>query len=139
MPGNVAPIYAKVAKIGFAHLAAVTAADLTNAGLIFTADATNGSIVNEVRIKYRAGTSTVATVFRLWINNNSTISTATNNMLIYELSLPAITTTNTAATGDFAIPMSRGGIALPPSYKLYAAIATWSTGAIIATAFGGDY
>ena len=72
MPGNVAPIYAKVAKIGFAHLAAaVTAADLTNAGLIFTADATNGSIVNEVRIKYRAGTSTVATVFRLWINNNS--------------------------------------------------------------------
>ena len=140
MPGNVAPIYAKVAKIGFAHLAAaVTAADLTNAGLIFTADATNGSIVNEVRIKYRAGTSTVATVSRLWINNNSTISTATNNMLIYELSLPAITTTNTAATGDFAIPMSRGGIALPPSYKLYAAIATWSTGAIIATAFGGDY
>ena len=140
MPGNSTPIYARVGKIGIAHLAAaVTAADLTSAGLLFTGDATNGSIVNEVRVKYRAGTSTVATVFRLWINNNATIATATNNALIYEITLPAITTTNIAATGDFAIPMSRGGIVLPPNYKLYAAIATWSTGAIIATAFGGDY
>lgn len=140
MAGNVQPIFARVAKIGFGQITqAVTGADLTNATLIFTADSTNGSIVNEVRVKYLPGTSTVATAFRVWINNNGTISTTTNNSLIAEITIPAITTIQTAATSDFVIPMSRGGIVLPPSYKMYATVGTYSTGTFMVTALGGDY
>ena len=141
MAGNIQPIFARVGKVGFAQLtAAVTGADLsTGAGLIFTADSTNGSIVNEVRVKYLPGTSTVATAFRVFINNNGTLSTTTNNTLIAEITIPIITTSQVAATPDYVIPMSRGGIVLPPSYKLYATIGTYSTGTFMVTAFGGDY
>lgn len=140
MPGNVQPIFARVGKIGQAQLAtAVTGADLTSAGLIFTADSTNGSIVNEVRVKYLPGTSTVATAFRIFINNGGALATTTNNSLVSEITIPIITTTQTAATGDFVIPMSRGGIILPPSYRMYATIGTYSTGTFMVSAYGGDY
>lgn len=140
MPGNVQPIFARVGKISFAQTAtAVTGADLTSAALIFTADATNGSIVNEVRAKYLPGTSTVATVLRVWVNNGSAVGTTTNNTLIAEVSVAAITTSQTAATADYAIPMPRGGLVLPPGYRMYATIGTYSTGTFMITAIGGDY
>jgi hypothetical protein len=140
MPGNITPIFARVGKIQWAQEAtAVTGADLTNGALIFTADATNGSIVNEVRVKYLPGTSTVATVFRVWINNGSAIATTTNNTLISEISIAIITTSQTAATVDYAVPMPRGGLVLPPGYTLHATIGTYSTGTFMITAIGGDY
>lgn len=140
MPGNVQPIFARVGKIGNAQTAtAVTGADLTNAALIFTADSTNGSVVNEVRVKYLPGTSTAATVFRVWINNGSGVSTTTNNSLIAEITVAAITTSQTAATADYAVPMPRGGLVLPPGYRMYATIGTYSTGTFMVTAIGGDY
>ena len=141
MAGNVQPIFARVGKIGIAQLAAaVTGADLsTNAGLIFTADSTNGSVVTEVRVKYLPGTSTVATAFRVWINNSGALSTTTNNTLVAEITIPIITTSQTAATPDYVIPMSRGGIILPPSYRMYATIGTYSTGTFMVSAYGGDY
>jgi hypothetical protein len=140
MPGNSTPIFGRIGKIGIAQLAsAVTGADLTNAGLIFTADATNGSIVNEVRVKYLPGTSTVATVFRVWLNNGSALATTTNNTLVSEFTIPIITTTQVAATPDYLIPLSRGGIVLPPSWRVYATIGTYSTGTFLVSAYGGDY
>lgn len=140
MPASTTPIFARIGKINFAQTAtAVTGADLTNAALIFTADATNGSIVNEVRVKYIPGTSTVATAFRVFINNGSAIGTTTNNTLISEITIAAITTTQTAATVDYVVPMPRGGLVLPPSYRLYATIGTYSTGTFMVTAIGGDY
>ena len=140
MPGNVQPIFAKVGKIGIAHTAtAVTGADLTSGALIFTADATNGSIVREVRVKYLPGTTTAATAFRVWINNGGTLSTVTNNALVAEITIPVITTSQTVATADFVVPLSGGGIVLPPSYKMYATIGTYSTGTFIVSAYGGDY
>jgi len=140
MAGNSTPIFGRIGKIGQAQIAAaVTGADLTSAALIFTADATNGSIVNEVRVKYLPGTSTVATAFRVWINNNGTLSTTTNNSLVTEITIPIITTSQTAGTTDFVIPLSRGGIILPPSYRMYATIGTYSTGTFLVSAYGGDY
>ena len=140
MAGNVQPIFARVGKIGQAQLAAaVTGADLTSAGLIFTADSTNGSVVTEVRVKYLPGTSTVATAFRVWINNSGALSTTTNNTLVAEITIPIITTSQVAATPDYVIPMSRGGIILPPSYRMYATIGTYSTGTFMVSAYGGDY
>ena len=141
MAGNITPIFARVGKIGWAQLGAanITADLSTNAGLIFTADSTNGSIVNEVRVKYLPGTTTAATAFRVWINNGSALGTTTNNTLITEATLAIITTSNIAATADYVIPMPRNGLVLPPSYRLYATIATWATGTFMVTAFGGDY
>jgi len=140
MAGNATPIFGRIGKIEFAHItAAVTGGALSAAGLIFTADTTNGSIVNEVRVKYLPGTSTVATAFRVWINNGGTLSTTTNNTLVTEITIPIITTSQTAGTTDFVIPLSRGGIVLPPSYRMYATIGTWSTGTFLVSAYGGDY
>lgn len=140
MTASTTPIFAKIGKINFAQTStAVTGADLTNAALIFTADSTNGSIVNEVRVKYLPGTSTVATAFRVFINNGSAIGTTTNNTLIAEITITAITTSQTAATVDYVVPMPRGGLVLPPSYRLYATIGTYSTGTFMVTAIGGDY
>ena len=141
MAGNSTPIFGRIGKIGQAQLAAPNpAANLSaNAALIFSADSTNGSIVNEVRVKYLPGTSTVATAFRVWINNNSDLSTTTNNSLVTEITIPIITTSQTAGTTDFVIPLSRGGIVLPPSYRVYATIGTYSTGTFMVSAYGGDY
>lgn len=140
MAASTTPIFAKIGRIEWGQEnTAVTGADLTNATLIFSADATNGSIVNEVRVKYLPGTSTVATAFRVWINNGSAVDTTTNNTLIAEITVAAITTTQTAATADYVIPMPRGGLVLPPGYKLYATIGTYSTGTFMVTAIGGDY
>lgn len=140
MPGNASPIFARVGKIGNANIAtAVTGADLTSAGLIFTADATNGSIVREVRVKYLPGTSTAATAFRIWINNGGAVATTTNNMLVAEITLAVITTSQTTATADYVVPLSGGGIILPPSYRMYATIGTYSTGTFMVSAYGGDY
>jgi hypothetical protein len=140
MPGNISPIFARVGKIGQANMAAaVTGADLTSASLIFTADATNGSVVNEVRVKYIPGTSTVATAFRVFINNGSSLSTTTNNSLFAEITIGAITTSQTAATVDYVIAMPRGGLVLPPGYRMYATIGTYSTGTLQVSAYGGDF
>jgi hypothetical protein len=140
MAGNVTPIFARVGKIGQGQIAAaVTGADLTSAALIFTADATNGSIVNEVRVKYLPGTTTAATAFRVWVNNGSALGTTTNNSLVTEITLAIITTTQVAATTDYVVAMPRGGLVLPPSYRLYATCGTYSTGTFLVSAYGGDY
>ena len=140
MAGNITPIFARVGKVSWAQsAAAVTGADLTSAPLIFTADATNGSIVNEVRIKYLPGTTTAAAAFRVWINNGSALGTTTNNTLISEITLAIITNTTTAATADYVVPMPRGGLVLPPGYRLYGALGSYSTGTFMITAIGGDY
>lgn len=140
MPGNVQPIFARVGKIEWAQATtAVTGADLTNASLIFTADSTNGSIVKEVRVKYLPGTSTAATAFRVWVNNGSAVGTTLNNTLIAEITIAAITTTQTAATTDYVVPMPGGGLVLPPGDRLYATVGTYSTGTFMITAIGGDY
>jgi len=140
MAGNISPIFARVGKIGQGQIAAaVTGADMTSGTLIFTADATNGSVVNEVRVKYLPGTSTVATAFRIFINNGSAVGTTTNNSLFAEITLGIVTTTQVAGTIDYVIAMPRGGLILPPSYRLYATCGTYSTGTWMVSAYGGDF
>ena len=140
MAGNISPIFARVGKIGQGQItAAVTGADMTSGTLIFTADSTNGSVVNEVRVKYLPGVSTVATAFRIFINNGSAVGTTTNNSLFAEITLGIITTSQTGATVDYVIAMPRGGLVLPPSYRLYATCGTYSTGTFMVSAYGGDF
>jgi hypothetical protein len=112
-----------------------TAKDGTGTVLtVFTADATNGGFVQRIRCK-AIGTN-VASVARIYINNGSTNGTATNNVFYGEVSLPATTATNTAATVDVDYPMN---FALPAGYRLYAGLGTTVASGWVASVIAGAY
>lgn len=87
---------------------------------IFTAGS-NGSYVQKVR--FRPVGSPVATVARVFISSSSTTS-ATATWLYDEITLPAVTVSQTAATSIYEIAMN---FALDPNYLLYVTFGT-STG-----------
>lgn len=145
MPGNSDPIYSRVGDLtidgvsAMAVTAMVTATgDYTGAATqyvkCFTADATNGSFCQRIRLK-SLGTN-IATVVRIFINNGNTNTTASNNAFYGELSLPAVTAINTAATVDLDYPMN---VALNPAFRIFAGIATTVTAGWIAMGVGGKY
>ena len=131
MPANTSPIYSIVG--------ATDSVASNNTGLVvgptantaqdgsgtlvkaFTAG-TNGSYVQKIR--FRPVLSPAATVCRVFISSSSTTS-ATATWLYDEITLPAVTVSQTAASSVFELPLN---IALDPSYLLYVTFAT-STGA----------
>jgi hypothetical protein len=140
MSANPNPIFSKAGAVGGIGSTTLTTAtgDYTGIGanniLIFTADATNGGFVQRVRLK-AIGTN-VASVARVYINNGSTNATATNNVFYGEVSLPAITAINTAATVDVDYPLN---FALPAGYKLYAGLGTTVASGWVASVIAGAY
>lgn len=138
MPANSAPIFSRVGDIQGGGPITAAAATYTGAGandtLIFTADATNGGYLQRLRFK-AVGTNT-ATVARVYINNGSTNGTASNNDFYGEVSLPAVTATNTAATVDIDYPLN---LALPPGYRIYVGLATAPGAGWFVTAIAGAY
>ncbi|MBI1213970.1 MAG: hypothetical protein GC190_21115 [Alphaproteobacteria bacterium] len=138
MPANIDPIYTRVGDIQWSGTitAANTSKDLSSGtvNLLFTADATNGGYVRSIFAK-PLGTN-VASVARFFLNNGSATTTAANNTMFKEFSLPAITLTETAAQLDIEVPLN---IALPAGYCLYVLLGTavsagWTFGVI-----GGKY
>src|SRR5215470_6531118 len=122
MAANAQAIFSRVGHLDWsvAILAANTAKDGTGTvTTVFTADATNGGYVRSIRFK-PAGTN-VATVARIFINNGSTNTVAANNVLFDDISLPAITNTETGAQPVFEIPMN---LALDPGYKINVTLGT---------------
>lgn len=124
MAGNVNPIFTRVGDIQWnstAILAANTTKDLISGTsyLVFTADATNGGYVQKLR--FRPLGTNVATVARIWINNGSVTTAASNNILFDEISLAISTGTETAATAIYELPINT---ALPPGYKIYITLGT---------------
>lgn len=105
-----------------------------NHGLIHTANSTSGSYVD--RIRFKAIGTNVATVARIYLNNGSTNTTATNNVLWGEQSLPATTASNTAATIDVDYQM---GFALEPGFRIYVGLATTVASGWKPTAMTGQY
>jgi hypothetical protein len=91
--------------------------------LVHTADATSGSIVYGIIFK-AIGTNT-ASVARIYQNNGSSNGTAANNGFIGELSLPATTSTNTAAVAWDFVWKPPVPIVLPPSFRIY--VGLWTT------------
>src|ERR1700722_3493077 len=85
---NTSPIYTLTPTIAWSG--AVTAANsaLDGTGTVYgiCTAGSNGAYVQRIRIK-ALGTN-IATVMRIFINNGSASSTATNNVLYGELSLP---------------------------------------------------
>ena len=137
MAGNLAPIFSKIGKIGFAPaiILANTAKDGTGTvDIVFTADATNGSFLQKLKIRPK-GTN-VASVLRVFLNNGSVTTTAANNTLFDEISLPATTLSEVAALAGFEYPVN---LALPAGYRLFVTLGTAVAGGYAVTGVGGDY
>lgn len=137
---NTAMIFPRIPAMGWSTISAAnTAKDGTgtigtNIFTIFTADATNGSRIDSIRIK-PLGTN-VATVLRVFVNNGATNATASNNSLISEQTMLATTVTEVAAQTDTIIALD---IVLKPGYKLNITIGTAVAAGFAVTAIGGDY
>jgi hypothetical protein len=145
MPANTAPIYSATG--------AVDSVAANNTGLVvgptantaqdgsgtlykaFTAGA-NGSYVQKIR--FRPVGSPAATVCRVFISTSTTTS-ATATWLYDEITLPAVTVSQTAASSVFELPLN---FALDPNYLLYVTFGTSTgsagTGYSVVT-IAGDY
>ncbi len=144
MPGNADPIYSRRGQVSSNGTTGMTTSITTATGdytgasanhvLVFTADSTNGSFVQRLRFK-ALGTNT-ASVARIYLNNGSVNTTAANNSFYGELSLPATTAINTAATSDIDYPMN---VALPAGFRIYVGVATTVAAGWVVTPVAGDY
>lgn len=127
MPNN-QPIYTRVADIQWSTstvISANTTTDLTSGTIyqVFSADTTNGGYVQRIRFK-PLGTN-IANVARLWLNNGSSTSSASNNALWDEITLPSTTTSSVAALPTFELPLN---FPLPANYALYVTLGSANTG-----------
>jgi len=125
------------ATAGTPGLTANTTTDLT-AGTIYgpieTAGAVEGSRLDFIKVR-SLGTN-VQTVIRIWINNGSVTTTATNNALYLERTLSATTVSQTAELPDIILPLN---ISLAAGYRVYATFGTAVAAGFHLTAIGGDY
>jgi hypothetical protein len=139
MPANTNPIFTVAPDIQW-PAAALTAANTTKDGAsgtvttVFTADAANGGYVTKL-IARALGTN-VATVLRVFVNNGGVTTTAANNALIAEMTLPATTLSEVAAQPAYELPL---GFALPAGYRLFCAIGTAVAAGYELTVIGGKY
>lgn len=137
MAANNNPIFVKTVRASWVSTgtSANTARDGTGTvATVFTADATNGSKIEDVVLEHLG--SNVQTVVRFFINNGSTNATAANNSLVHEETMLANTLDNTAAS--FPI-IWKANMVLPAGYKLNVVIGTAIASGIQVTALGGDY
>jgi len=140
MAANTAPIYSISGAIGLntGITAIVTDYDGTGANnvIVFTANATNGGFVQRVRFKAK-GTNAVS-VARIYINNGSSNTTASNNSFYGEISLPSTTASTTSATIDVDYPLN---FALPAGYRIVLGISAGTTLAAgwVPTVIAGAY
>ena len=127
MPANTSPIYSIVG--------ATDSVAANNTGLVvgptantaqdgtgtlykaFTAGS-NGSYIQKIR--FRPVGSPAATVCRVFIST-STSTSATNTWLYDEITLPAVTVSQTAASSVFELPLN---FAIDPNYLLYVTFGT---------------
>jgi len=136
MSANTTPIFPKVGLISWGNITtANTAVDGTGTVVtIFTADATNGSRLDTIKI--RALGTNVATVLRIFINNGSTNATAANNTLYFEQTIATTTLSQTSSLLDTEIPMD---LVLPASYKINITIGTTVAAGLQVIGVGGTY
>jgi hypothetical protein len=140
MAQNTSPIFPLVPVISWvnaAGLVANTTTDLTtgtnyNSG--FTANATNGSRVDFIRVR-SLGTN-VATVIRVWLNNGSTTATAANNTQFFDRTIAATTVSQTSELPDVILPIN---VSLPAGYKIYYTFGTAVAAGFGIQVVGGDY
>lgn len=137
MAANTQPIFTASADTQWSVSAttANTTKDLSvgTSYLVFTAGL-NGGYVQ--RMRFRPLGTNVATVARIFINNGSSTTGATNNALWDEISLAATTLSETSALSTYEIPLN---FAIPAGYKLYATLGTAVAAGYTITCIGGKY
>ena len=142
MSANTSPIFTRAPDVQWVVncTAANNTIDITSGTsyLAFTADATNGGYVKELRVKANPSANTVATVMRIWLNNGSAIGTDVNSTLIGELGIPATTAAASTPLPDFTYALE---MPLPAGYKIYVTFGTapGGSGEYCVTAVGGKY
>lgn len=144
MPANTTPIFPLTPKCQWKTLTtASTLRDGTGANLVYTAGP-NGSRIDQIKV--RAWGINAATVLRLFINNGSDYTVATNNSLIHETTIAATASApNDSALPDNDITITKGTEVvvpipyLPAQYRIYAAIGTAVAAGLQVTIHGGDY
>lgn len=144
MAGNAAPIYSKAGSVSnnastaMNQLVTAVANDYTGAGanntLVFTADATNGSFIQ--RLRFKAGGTNAASVARIFLNNGSAPTSASNNTFYGEISLPATTLIATAATVELDYMMN---FALPAAFRIYVGYGATIAAGWVVTPIAGNY
>lgn len=133
MPAGTSPIFPQTPIIGIASLVSNTAvatrtAIVGNTGLTqLTTTSTNGTRVDSITVKAQ-GTS-VATQQFIWINDG------TNSYLYDEITVAAITPSNTATSTSNTISYTT--LVLPPTYRLFTSQTVSSN--VTVYAFGGQY
>ena len=143
MAANNSPIYTKKGNLtangGTTMVAGMVTAtgDYTgvsaNHVLAHTAGA-DGSYIK--RIHFEATGTNTATVARIYLNNGSTNTVATNNQFIGQVTLPATTAINTAATSGVDFPLE---MMIPATFRIYIGLGTTVAASWIATCIAGDY
>lgn len=148
MPANTEPIFSKQGSVSrdsvstssatFGGTILTATGDYTGASanhqLVWTADATNGGFIQ--RLRFNAIGTNVVTVARIYINNGGTQTTAANNVLYGQVTLPATTANNAAATTEVDYPM---GFAIDPGFRIYVGVATTVAAGWICVGIGGKY
>lgn len=141
MPANTTPIFSSVGSVQWGPTilnVANTSKDGT--GTVNTVATGNnagnnaGNFVQKL-IARPLGTN-IATVLRVFINNGGVNTTAANNSLIAELTLPATTLSEVAAQPDYVLPLN---FALPAGFKINATIGTAVAAGYQVSVIGGQY
>ncbi len=135
MPANVEPIFPLTPVVSWGTVAtANTAKDGTGAVVtVFTAGV-NGARLDYLKV--RALGTNVATVLRVFINNGSDPTVATNNALFLDQTIAATTNSETAQLVDNIVTMD---LSLPAGYKITCTIGTTVSAGLVITACGGNY
>jgi hypothetical protein len=141
MPANTSPIFSAKGAIQWSPTflaAANIAKDGTGTvATIFTGNNTGNAAGNFVqRLVARPLGTNIATVLRVFINNGGVNTTAANNNLIAELSLPATAISEAAAQPDFILPLN---FVVPAGYKIICTLGTAVAAGYAVTIIGGEY
>ena len=128
MAQNRQPIWPKEANTGVDG-STTMAPTLTTAAADYTGISANNQLVATggtddtvvIGLRFKSLGTNVASVARIYLNNGAVPTTAGNNELVGEISLPATTATNTAATAEV---VWYWGELLNTSWRLYVGLAT---------------
>jgi hypothetical protein len=134
---NTSPIFSKQGDIQWGATplnASNTAKDGTGAVLpVFTAGP-DGAFVQ--RLVARPLGTNVATVLRIFVNNGGVNSTAANNSLVNEMTMPATALSEVSAQPPYELALN---VALPPGFRLLCTLGTAVAAGLEVTVFGGSY
>ncbi len=136
MAANTAPIFPDTPKLSWGTTLATanTAKDGTGTVVLIYTSGSDADRLDYVRVR-ALGTNT-ATVLRLFINNGSDPTVATNNVLFTEKTIASTTLSEVAELAETTIALDLG---LPAGYRVYATIGTTVAAGLRVSAVGGAY